>query len=266
MRLTSSLMGWMVAVAYLLLRKYGGPGSDKLAAGLALFGMANVPFIYISVNYWRTIHPTTNVVPTLPTSMGVPLWFSAVDVPAAVRPAAADARPARRAAGEARRAVSLRGCVVDERVCRNSSLVLVADRSGPRRCPAATWLTPQPPPQQQEEFVPIDELPPQDQLPAAPLLVAAYSFVVLALFAYVVSVARRLGARAAGARAARVGAEAQRADLMPTAAHFLYIPAVLILGIVIGWILGSRAAADAYAAQLRKNATNRRARSPQARR
>lgn len=77
-RLTASLMGWMVAVAYLLLRKYGGPGSDKLAAGLALFGMANVPFVYISVNYWRTIHPTTNVVPTLPTSFGVPLWFSAM--------------------------------------------------------------------------------------------------------------------------------------------------------------------------------------------
>ena len=66
----------MVSVAYLLLRKYGGPGSDKLAAGLALFGMANVPFIYISVNYWRTIHPTTSVVPTLPTSFGLPLWFS----------------------------------------------------------------------------------------------------------------------------------------------------------------------------------------------
>ena len=77
-RLTSSLMGWMVAVAYLLLRRYGGPGSDKLAAGLALFGMANVPFIYISVNYWRTIHPTTNVLPTLPVSMGVPVWFTAV--------------------------------------------------------------------------------------------------------------------------------------------------------------------------------------------
>lgn len=50
-----------------------------------------------------------------------------------------------------------------------------------------------PPPQQQDEFIPIEKLPPQDQLPAAPLLVAAYSFVALALFAYVVSVARRLG-------------------------------------------------------------------------
>ena len=75
-RLTSSLMGWMVAWAYLLVRKYGGPGSDKLAAGLALFGMANVPFVYISVNYWRTIHPATSVVPTLPVDMGLALWFS----------------------------------------------------------------------------------------------------------------------------------------------------------------------------------------------
>jgi Tfp pilus assembly protein PilF len=39
---------------------------------------------------------------------------------------------------------------------------------------------------------------------------------------------------------------------MPTAAHFIYIPGVLLLGIVIGWLLGSRAAADAYAAQMRR--------------
>jgi hypothetical protein len=31
----------------------------------------------IVCNYWRTIHSTTNVVPTLPTSFGLPLWFSA---------------------------------------------------------------------------------------------------------------------------------------------------------------------------------------------
>ena len=74
-RVTSSLVGWMIAWAYLILRRYGGPGSEKLAAGLALFGAANVPFIYISVNYWRTIHPPTTVVPTLPFSMGTPLLF-----------------------------------------------------------------------------------------------------------------------------------------------------------------------------------------------
>jgi heme exporter protein C len=65
----------MVAWAYLILRRYGGPGSEKLAAGLALFGTANTAFIYVSVNYWRTIHPPTSVVPKLPFTMGFPLWF-----------------------------------------------------------------------------------------------------------------------------------------------------------------------------------------------
>ena len=52
---------------------------------------------------------------------------------------------------------------------------------------------PQPgPPSATDEFVPISQLPPQDQLPAAPLLVTAYSFVWLALFGYLVSVAQRL--------------------------------------------------------------------------
>ena len=37
-----------------------------------------------------------------------------------------------------------------------------------------------------------------------------------------------------------------------TAGHFLFIPSVLMLGIVIGWILGSRTAADAYAAELKR--------------
>ena len=74
-RLTSSLLVWMIFSGYLLLRKYGGPGSDKLSAGMALFGMAVVPFVYVSVNYWRTMHPQTSVVPTLPVSMSLPLWF-----------------------------------------------------------------------------------------------------------------------------------------------------------------------------------------------
>ena len=37
-----------------------------------------------------------------------------------------------------------------------------------------------------------------------------------------------------------------------TSAHFILIPAVLLIGIVIGWILGSRAAQDAFAAELRR--------------
>jgi len=37
-----------------------------------------------------------------------------------------------------------------------------------------------------------------------------------------------------------------------TAGHFIFIPAVALIGIVIGWVLGSRAARDAYAAELRR--------------
>ena len=49
-------------------------------------------------------------------------------------------------------------------------------------------------PKQQEVFTPIDQLPPQEQLPAAPLLVGAYAFVLLMLFGYLVMVSRRLSA------------------------------------------------------------------------
>ena len=37
-----------------------------------------------------------------------------------------------------------------------------------------------------------------------------------------------------------------------SAAHLIFIPAVLLVGIVIGWILGSRAAQDAFAAELKR--------------
>lgn len=37
-----------------------------------------------------------------------------------------------------------------------------------------------------------------------------------------------------------------------TSAHFIFIPVVLFVGIVIGWILGSRATQDAYAMEAKK--------------
>jgi hypothetical protein len=37
-----------------------------------------------------------------------------------------------------------------------------------------------------------------------------------------------------------------------TAGHFIFIPAVLLIGVILGWVLGSRAARDAYAAELRR--------------
>jgi heme exporter protein C len=69
---------WLIFVSYLLLRRFAGVGSEKLAATVALFGMANVPFVYWSVNIWRTVHPKTSVVPTLPPVMRGTFWWCVV--------------------------------------------------------------------------------------------------------------------------------------------------------------------------------------------
>jgi heme exporter protein C len=75
-RITSTFVMWMIFNAYLLLRRYGGPGAERLAAAVSLFGMANVPFVYWSVNVWRTMHPKTSVIPTLQAGMRGTFWFS----------------------------------------------------------------------------------------------------------------------------------------------------------------------------------------------
>ena len=74
-RLTSSLVLWLIFVSYLLLRRFAGAGSDMLAAAVGVFGMANVPFVYWSVNVWRTIHPNTNVVRSLDPEMRLPFFW-----------------------------------------------------------------------------------------------------------------------------------------------------------------------------------------------
>jgi CcmD family protein len=48
------------------------------------------------------------------------------------------------------------------------------------------------PPAPQSEFVPIDKLPPSEQLSSAPLLVAAYAFVWVAVMFYLWTIWRRL--------------------------------------------------------------------------
>lgn len=69
------------------------------------------------------------------------------------------------------------------RVCAAVALVII--------CATAPALAQQPP-ERQSEYVPVDSLPPQDQMPAAPLLIGAYAFVLVAFFVYLASVARRL--------------------------------------------------------------------------
>jgi heme exporter protein C len=63
-------------LGYVLVRKYAGPSAELLAAGLAIFSMANVFFVYFSVKIWRTLHPQTSVVPQLEGGMKPTFWLS----------------------------------------------------------------------------------------------------------------------------------------------------------------------------------------------
>jgi heme exporter protein C len=77
-RLTSSLLLFLILNGYLLARRYGGPGGRKLAAALALFAAVDVPLVYKSVDFWRTVHPQTTVVPKLDPAMRPAFWTSFV--------------------------------------------------------------------------------------------------------------------------------------------------------------------------------------------
>jgi heme exporter protein C len=62
-RLTTTLILWFIYIGYLMLRSYMGRTSASARAGavLAIIGIIDVPIIYESVNWWRTLHPTAQV-------------------------------------------------------------------------------------------------------------------------------------------------------------------------------------------------------------
>jgi CcmD family protein len=71
------------------------------------------------------------------------------------------------------------------------ALTLALTVLGPAVAPLAAQQQPQ---SGQGEFVPVKDLPHQEQLPAAPLVMGAYAFVWVVLLVYVWSLWRRVGA------------------------------------------------------------------------
>src|SRR5262249_33069297 len=58
MRLTSTLVLWLIYVSYLMLRRFSsGAETPVLAATLGVFGALCVPFVYFSIWFFRTQHP-----------------------------------------------------------------------------------------------------------------------------------------------------------------------------------------------------------------
>ncbi|HXW90081.1 MAG TPA: cytochrome c biogenesis protein [Terriglobales bacterium] len=57
-RLTSTLVLWLIYVSYLLLRRFSSGGQmPVLAAALAVFGALDMPLVYFSIWFFRTQHP-----------------------------------------------------------------------------------------------------------------------------------------------------------------------------------------------------------------
>ena len=57
-RLTSTLVLWLIYVSYLVLRRFSNSSqTQKLAAALAVFGALDVPLVYLSIWFFRTQHP-----------------------------------------------------------------------------------------------------------------------------------------------------------------------------------------------------------------
>jgi heme exporter protein C len=73
-RQVSTGLLWLIFAAYVLVRRYGAAGSDRLAAALAIFGAVDVPIIYYAVKIWKTTHPSTDVVGSLPSQMWSSMW------------------------------------------------------------------------------------------------------------------------------------------------------------------------------------------------
>ncbi len=59
LRLTLTLVLWLIYVSYLMLRRFSTSGQTPvLAAVLAIFGALDVPLVYFSIWFFRTQHPS----------------------------------------------------------------------------------------------------------------------------------------------------------------------------------------------------------------
>ena len=57
-RLTSTLVLWLIYISYLMLRRFSTSGQTPImAAALAVFGALDVPLVYFSIWIFRTQHP-----------------------------------------------------------------------------------------------------------------------------------------------------------------------------------------------------------------
>jgi heme exporter protein C len=80
-RLTSTLVLWIIYAGYLLVRQLAEPGRQaaRIGAVVGIFGFIDVPIVYFSVSWWRTLHPGSVIVRNaLPPEMLATFLFTMV--------------------------------------------------------------------------------------------------------------------------------------------------------------------------------------------
>jgi heme exporter protein C len=74
-KFTTTVVLWLIYAAYLLIRKFAATGRAqmRLAAIVGIFGFVDVPIVYESVSWWRTLHPAAVLVTPEGAAMPVPM-------------------------------------------------------------------------------------------------------------------------------------------------------------------------------------------------
>jgi heme exporter protein C len=81
-RLTTTLILWLIYIAYLVLRSAAGESLQraKFCAVFGIVGYVDVPIVYLSIHWWRTIHPVVikasgvGLAPEMLRTMFISMW------------------------------------------------------------------------------------------------------------------------------------------------------------------------------------------------
>jgi heme exporter protein C len=77
-RLTSTLVLVLTLIAAKIARQYAGAASKQITAGLAIFAVLDMGFVYFCVQFFTTNHPMNDVKSQLEPRMATTLWFCAL--------------------------------------------------------------------------------------------------------------------------------------------------------------------------------------------
>jgi len=79
-RLTTSLVLWLIYVAYLMVRRYSTDPERgaRFAAVFGIIGFLDVPIVYLSIRWWRTLHPSAVIAGGEGSGLAPAMWTTLI--------------------------------------------------------------------------------------------------------------------------------------------------------------------------------------------